>query len=86
MPEHVPDSVRSTRLLRRFFARRVEATDTPTTSHEEEAQVVRYLSERALMRAALRTAVHSPSSDSDAASDWKATLMAAALTELHAHR
>lgn len=86
MPEHVPDSVHSTRLLRRFFAQRVESAATPSNTPGEEAQVVRHLSERALARAALRMAVHTPSSDSGTASDWKASLMAAALTELHAHK
>lgn len=85
MPDSPSASPRFARILRRFFAQRLQADPALGDLHGH-AQWVRHLTERALARAALRMKVHAPASATDAASGWKASLMAAALTELHAHK
>lgn len=82
MPNRAPDQHHSVRVLRRFFNRRLKTTDgVPTGSDDrsEPSQIVSYLTQRALARASLRAAMHTPPASSPS---WKNILMRAALTEL----
>lgn len=85
MPNAPATPPRSVRILRRFFSQRLQTLPRVGEFSLGHAQAVRYLTEQTLARAALRSAVQAPMDAADSASDWKTSLMTAALTELHAH-